>query len=265
MTKSSQWDDLRPRVLSGIAMLVVGIVAVLLGGPVFTVLTAAVCGIGVWEIARMIRADLTMDCLILGGLGAGMVLMSPFMVAPVAVAGFAITAGFGVMRLKTHSLRFVLYTMWILCAGYGFLALRLGQDVTWILWLVGIVVTTDIAGYFAGRMIGGPKFWPAISPKKTWSGTIAGWFGAIIIAAITMATTDAGAGLILISVIISFASQMGDIAQSALKRFVGIKDSSNLIPGHGGVFDRFDGMFGAAFFVMILHYVLGLLPWLGGA
>ncbi|MDP5349564.1 MAG: phosphatidate cytidylyltransferase, partial [Paracoccaceae bacterium] len=134
------------------------------------------------------------------------------------------------------------------------------DGLTWLIWLVLVVVVTDVAGYFAGRMIGGPKFWPAISPKKTWSGTVAGWIGAGALGLAFQPLTGAGATLVLISMIASFASQMGDIAESAVKRRTGVKDSSSLIPGHGGVLDRFDGLLGASLLVLLFMVMAGHLP-----
>jgi len=121
------------------------------------------------------------------------------------------------------------------------------------------VVVSDVAGYFAGRSLGGPKFWPRIRPKKTWSGTIAGWVGAGIVGALFAGPTGAGLALMPVSILVGFAGQMGDISESAIKRLREVKDSSNLIPGHGGVLDRFDAMLGAALLVVIL-WVLGLMP-----
>ena len=130
------------------------------------------------------------------------------------------------------------------------------------IWLAKLTATdstiSDIAGYFAGRTFGGPKFWPAVSPKKTWSGTVAGWVGAAVLGLGFAIGTKAGLSLIVLSVAVSFASQMGDIAESALKRYVEVKDSSALIPGHGGVFDRFDAVLGATVFMLFLTFVLGL-------
>ena len=126
----------------------------------------------------------------------------------------------------------------------------------WLLWLILVVVATDIAGYFAGRALGGPKFWPAISPKKTWSGTAAGWISAAVVGLIFLLITDAGRDLIWISAAVAFASQMGDIAESAVKRRCGVKDSSNLIPGHGGLFDRFDGLLGASLAMLAVALVV---------
>ena len=121
-----------------------------------------------------------------------------------------------------------------------------------VFWLIAVVVTTDIAGYFAGRIIGGPKFWPRVSPKKTWSGTVAGWIAAAAVGALFAGAL--GNGIIWLSVLVSFAGQMGDAAESALKRSKGVKDASALIPGHGGVFDRFDAMMGAALFITLAGF-----------
>ncbi|MDB4074642.1 phosphatidate cytidylyltransferase, partial [Ascidiaceihabitans sp.] len=130
----------------------------------------------------------------------------------------------------------------------------------WMLWLIVVVVVTDVLGYFAGRMIGGPKFWPAVSPKKTWSGTIFGWIGATVVGVIFVSYTGASFELVGISIAVAMASQMGDIAESAVKRMMGVKDSSTLIPGHGGVLDRFDGMLGAAVFLLLVGQFIGFPP-----
>lgn len=133
-----------------------------------------------------------------------------------------------------------------------------------IVWLVALVITSDVAGYFAGRILGGPKFWPSISPKKTWSGTIAGWIGAALLGAVFWAQGYGSAALVILSPLVAFAGQMGDIAESWLKRRAGVKDSSNLIPGHGGVMDRFDALVGAALLVGVLLMLAPQLLAFGG-
>lgn len=118
--------------------------------------------------------------------------------------------------------------------GYGFAA---------ILLLFGVVWGTDIGGFFAGRAFGGPKLAPAISPKKTWSGAIGGTVTGIA-AAIGIALMFSLPEPVLIGIvalILSIASQCGDLFESWLKRHFDVKDSSGLIPGHGGVMDRLDG------------------------
>ena len=147
----------------------------------------------------------------------------------------------------------------ILLAGAALIWLRCQpQGLVLTLWLLAVVIASDIMGYFAGRLLGGPKFWPRVSPKKTWSGTIAGWIGALIVGWAFSGTL--GSVVILFSPIVAFAGQMGDIAESAIKRRAGVKDSSNLIPGHGGVLDRFD----AVIFSALIEAGAGVLcpfPW----
>ncbi|MEP5089997.1 MAG: phosphatidate cytidylyltransferase, partial [Paracoccaceae bacterium] len=104
---------------------------------------------------------------------------------------------------------------------------------------------------------------PSISPKKTWSGTAAGWVGAAIVGLIFMGYSDAGLEIVVLSIVLSFASQMGDIAESAIKRKMNVKDSSNLIPGHGGVLDRCDGLLGASVVLFVIGIAFGFQPGLG--
>ena len=131
---------------------------------------------------------------------------------------------------------------------YGFLALVL---------LFAIVWTTDILGYFAGRAIGGPKLLPAISPKKTWSGAIAGTLGAMIVAVLVANYFGAfnTTAIAIIALLLSIMAQLGDLLESWVKRQFGAKDASHLIPGHGGVMDRLDGFWAAA----LVGCMIGLL------
>jgi phosphatidate cytidylyltransferase len=132
----------------------------------------------------------------------------------------------------------------------------------WTLWLIAVVAATDIGGYFAGKFIGGPKILPRISPKKTWSGTVGGWVLAILVSALYVYLGYGSVMLLPATLFVAIASQIGDMIESSMKRRAGVKDASNLIPGHGGLLDRFDGLLGATLVVGILSN-LGLLPVLG--
>jgi phosphatidate cytidylyltransferase len=129
----------------------------------------------------------------------------------------------------------------------GFLAMVL---------LFAVVWTTDVLGYFAGRAIGGPKLMPAVSPKKTWSGAVAGTFGAMIVAVLiaTLFGSFNRPAIALIALLLSVVAQLGDLMESWVKRQFGAKDASQLIPGHGGVMDRLDGFWAAA----LLGCLIGL-------
>jgi phosphatidate cytidylyltransferase len=143
----------------------------------------------------------------------------------------------------------------------GFMALIFVFLVVWI---------TDILGYFVGRGVGGPKLWVRVSPKKTWSGAIGGVVGSALFAA---AFSAAGYGKLLpmlfLGTVISVISQLGDLFESALKRQYGVKDSSHIIPGHGGLLDRLDGFMAAIIAAAVIGYLRsgtgsigqGLLVW----
>ena len=151
-------------------------------------------------------------------------------------------------------------------------ALRDGPLGLWlIVYLFAVVWTTDIAAFFAGRAIGGPKLWERVSPKKTWSGAIGGAIGAAIAGLLVAAWVGAPhlVPVFFVSVALSIASQAGDLFESALKRRFGVKDSGRLIPGHGGILDRVDGLVAAAVVAVVIaalhggvhHPTAGLLFW----
>ncbi len=115
-----------------------------------------------------------------------------------------------------------------------------------ILTVVGAVVATDIGAYFAGRTIGGPKIAPAISPSKTWSGLVGGMAGATVVIAAGHGP-DSLAAAVPAGMLLAIVAQTGDFFESWMKRRAGVKDSGKLIPGHGGFFDRVDGLLAVMF------------------
>jgi len=142
-----------------------------------------------------------------------------------------------------------------------------------ILFIFAVVWFSDIAAYFAGRAIGGPKLMPRVSPNKTWSGAIGGTICAIAIAALLPRILAAGAPaqfavaiklvhpavLALLGLMLSIFAQLGDLLESWIKRRFGAKDASHLIPGHGGVMDRLDGFWAAA--VAAWALLTAFVPW----
>ncbi|HZL40257.1 MAG TPA: CDP-archaeol synthase [Pseudolabrys sp.] len=133
---------------------------------------------------------------------------------------------------------------------FGFLALLILFVVVW---------TTDVLGYFAGRAFGGPKLMPAVSPKKTWSGAVVGTLGAMIVAVLlaeSFGSFSVGA-IALVALLLSVVAQLGDLFESWIKRQFGAKDASQLIPGHGGVMDRLDGFWAAAFVGCLIGLLRG--------
>lgn len=255
---TGQWSDLSQRLLSGAVAAVIGLGIIWLGGLPFQILVAVVSGIMVWELARMTGAG-TLSAPF--GILSGFVLF--FLVSlPVGIALplLFLPALLGIAMLQNNRVVFAIYALLILIAGFGLVSLRADFGFVWMAWLALVVIASDILGYFAGRFIGGPKFWPRVSPKKTWSGTVAGWIGAAIIGAIFVAMGKAGAQIIGVSIALAIAGQFGDVAESALKRQMGVKDSSNILPGHGGMFDRFDAMLGASLFLLLVGQIINFPP-----
>ena len=127
-----------------------------------------------------------------------------------------------------------------------------------LMFVLLIVWVTDSGGYFAGRGIGGPKLWPKVSPKKTWAGA-AGGFAASLAVAIGFAAFGLGntGPLLLLAAVLSVVSQLGDLFESAVKRRFGVKDSSHIIPGHGGLMDRLDGFVAAVVVAALFGFLRG--------
>ena len=261
---SSKWSDLLPRVLSAVVMAIIAIADIALGNPYYLIMIAVVIGLCVGEFARLLQPD-----------------DKPTFVALGLIAGLSVVFGtygydggdflkdfisfrtlelfippiIGALLIKQYKALFFGYCLLIMLAGYGFMAL--GPSIL-LVWFILIIIVSDVAGYFVGRTVGGPKFWPRVSPKKTWSGTVAGWVGALAIGLIGASQGVFTPTEALFAPLIAFAGQMGDIIESAIKRKIGVKDSSHLIPGHGGVLDRFDAMIGAAGALMILSGIAAL-------
>lgn len=252
----TDFGDLRARSLSALVMALVGLGGLWLGGLVFGLLAVALAALMAWELHRMVAPEMPEGAALGTGLAAAM-LVAAFTLwggGWLALVAFAAGALVLALRVPRDRLIFGLYLMLILTAVHALFVLREAFGLAFVLWLVAVVIASDVAGYFAGRILGGPKFWPRVSPKKTWSGTVAGWLLAALV----------GAGFVLalgwhwlvvpLSVLLAFAGQMGDIAESAIKRHEGVKDSSHLIPGHGGVLDRFDAMMAVAVLALLMAH-----------
>jgi phosphatidate cytidylyltransferase len=257
---SSRWTDLKPRVLSAAVLIVLALAAVWIGGLAWRVFISLACGIMVWELVRMVDTARDKSANILGIVAGLCALATPYLPPAFALPLLLLPSMAGFGRMERGGVTYAVFTAMILLAGYGFMKLRADFGLIWMLWLVCVVVITDVGGYFAGRSIGGPKLWPRVSPKKTWSGAVAGWVGSAVVGLIFAGTAHAGLGLIGISIAISMASQIGDMAESTIKRRAGVKDSSTLLPGHGGLLDRFDGMLGAALFLLIAGQIVDFPP-----
>lgn len=255
MSDAASFPDLKLRVISALVMAAVGAVAVYFGGLVFLLLLVICAGLMIWEVLRMMAPDDSQVLVIgLSVLASATVLRAGFGGGSLSFFILFLVPAVGFIFLHENKVMFAAYSTAILVAVASIYMFRASFGLSFTLWLILVVIAADVGGYFAGRRFGGPKIYPKISPKKTWSGTI----GGLVLAGVVGIGFGAGAGFVLLSVLTAAASQFGDVAESAIKRRCEVKDSSNLIPGHGGLLDRFDGLIGAALFVLVYFMIFGL-------
>ncbi|TMJ52285.1 MAG: phosphatidate cytidylyltransferase [Alphaproteobacteria bacterium] len=251
------------RVGSALVLVPLAVGSAYLGGPPFLAVWALAAAIILWEWTVIVGepgrtpvlaagAAAFVSAAVLFGLGWPRAALAVLALGAVAVAGLAgsgrrawILAGgvyAGVMLAAPAVLRSD--------AELGLLAVML---------LFGVVWTTDVMAYFVGRALAGPKLWPAVSPKKTWSGAVGGAAAATVVGSglSALAGLDHLAALALVCALLSLAAQTGDLLESALKRRFGAKNASELIPGHGGLMDRLDGFVAAALVATLLGLARG--------
>lgn len=256
-------SDLALRVISALALAPLAIGAAYLGGSSFVLFWLIACTGILWEWAGLVAAKGARLVTVIGVvalIAATSALMSgnPVSALLAVVAGACIAAVWAPAGRRGWSGLGVFYA-----AAAIFPAVLLRSDQSYgfaaIMLLFAVVWGTDIAAYFGGRLIGGPKLLPRASPKKTWSGAIVG--AAAALAAGLAVASFAGLGNVaavgLLCLLLSVASQAGDLFESALKRRFDAKDSSNLIPGHGGLMDRLDGFVTAALAAAIIGVARG--------
>ncbi len=258
---NSKFSDLMVRTQSAIVLVALALGGFWIGGDVVVAMLTAACGLMAWEMSAMHSnyrpAQVAVAIVAAVGFLTAFLIgdVTRWVYVPVVMA--VVLAG----RFKSSVVCIVAIVAIVE------ITLMLEQfnwqtGLVWTLWLIAVVAATDIGGYFAGKFIGGPKIAPRISPKKTWSGTVGGWGLAIAVTGLFINFGFGSLALVPATLFIAIASQLGDILESSIKRRAGVKDASNLIPGHGGLLDRFDGLLGATFVVGILSK-LGLLPLLG--
>jgi phosphatidate cytidylyltransferase len=260
-----QVSNLQLRVISSVVLIVAVLAVTYLGGVAFRLLAALIAGAIFYEWSAMSRGAASaryqlvaavLLAVVLLALLLGYSALGVFVLLGLSVAASLLDSGIGGQGLWTPA--------GLAYAGLSGLSLALLRDgdqtgLTAILFLFAVVWATDIAAYFVGRSLGGPKLAPAISPGKTQSGAIGGAVGGVI-AGIALAAF-AGLGnlplLALVAFLLSVISQAGDLFESWVKRRHGVKDSGTLIPGHGGVMDRVDGLVAAAFALYAIGSMLG--------
>ena len=242
------YADLKVRLASAALLILLAIAAFWRGGPPLVALAMAGAGLMLWEYRRITTGDVTFGSpamwLYCGGGAAAAGAVS---LGTLPALGVLAAVTLSTVLLERRHLAWLAPGLVYIALGVGALPPIQEAGGFWLIaWLVMVVALADVGGYFAGRAIGGPKLWPAVSPKKTWAGAIGGW-GLAALGGLVGALGGLMplAGAIWLALILAVASQAGDLLESWIKRRFGVKDSSALIPGHGGLLDRFDGLLGA--------------------
>ena len=269
---------LKTRLATAAVAIPILLVAVGYGGLAFmaVVLFANVAGLLEFQRLRPFPDDGPRDVLgVAITVVAGSMLVVAFHVASHASVGAALTVGvllplaravFGEAemlaraRRALHAIAGIVYVSFLL--GHIVALRALPHGALWVVFLLGVVMMADTGAYFAGRWFGRTPLSP-VSPKKTVEGSIGGLVASASFAAGVTAFGPLGLEWWhgpLLAVPAALMSQVGDLAESLLKRSFGVKDSGKLIPGHGGLLDRFDGMLGAAIFVLITAPLTGYPP-----
>ncbi|MCO4316506.1 phosphatidate cytidylyltransferase [Phyllobacterium sp. 21LDTY02-6] len=255
-------SNLQKRILSAIVLIIIAIVATWLGGFFFGLLACAI-GLGAhyeWQgISRGRSSPLTRGLAWTFLLATFLVLLftqNVVVMLALIFAGALLTAFAGGRSEGFWPAAGLVY------AGFPTVALAMlrgdsGDGFAAILFLFAVVWATDIFAYFNGRALGGPKLAPRFSPNKTWSGAIGGAAAGVAAGVLcaSFITPSGGLPIPLVALVLSIFAQLGDLGESWMKRKFGVKDSGALIPGHGGVMDRVDGLVAAA----ALLYVIGAI------
>lgn len=241
-------SDLLPRLASGLFLAALTLGIAWLGPKPFAVLVFVVAMAMSWEWGRVVRDtefDLTftvhalavalaivLAAFVSSALGVAVLVIGAILAIPLQFGERGLLSAAGVLYTGLPSVAL----LWLIgdTAPWGFLS---------VLLIFVLVWSTDTFAYVAGRLVGGPKLWPRISPNKTWSGLAGGVLASSIAAAIFAQYNGLPLTFLAVSgLVLGLVAQIGDLAESALKRHFGVKDASNLIPGHGGFLDRMDGV-----------------------
>jgi phosphatidate cytidylyltransferase len=245
------WRDLALRGASALVLIPLALFGIWSGGVVWDVLIGAAMVLLSWEWLRLCGASVyRWPGILLPFICLGVMLLAAFG-PPLGALGLLVAGTLLLLLLQRQGDIWPAAALFYIgLCGFSLILLR-GADWAGLLntlFMVLIVWASDTGAYLAGRAFGGPKLAPAISPGKTWSGAAGGLVAAILVGAGAAALLAPGGAsrAAAIAAMLGLMSQAGDLLESAIKRRFGVKDSSSLIPGHGGLFDRLDGVMAAA-------------------
>lgn len=266
-------SDLSTRVAASAVMIAVASAAIYFGGWPFRllVLAAAVLMLVEWSDMHRVprRWAWTGSAFLAILLLAGSEMLYPAGLMDEAIGaatfapawtGFGAAAGFALL-LGVLSRRATMAGGFLYVAIPSFALLTINW--AWFgitFWMMIVTWSTDTFAYFAGRSIGGPKLAPRLSPNKTWAGLVGGMIGAAVLGALAASFFELGSPFVYLGAPMGFIAQAGDLYESWLKRRAGVKDSGSILPGHGGVLDRVDGLLPV---VVVTFLILAAGLWTG--
>jgi phosphatidate cytidylyltransferase len=281
---SKQPSNLVVRIASALVLIPVVLAAAYVGHPWFDLLVILFAAIMAWEWARIAgrrrnpadpspAARLPVGNWAPAGVLSVVIVLAALLIdrfpeyLPLGIPSWVLivvgTLAALAMTWPTHRKRALWFGLGILYVAVPSMAILwvrddpvTGQGIELLAWILALVIATDTGAYAAGRSIGGPKLAPRISPNKTWAGLLGGVVAAGIVGLIAGLVLDLPSiwKLMILSGALAVIEQIGDLAESAFKRRFGMKDSSHIIPGHGGVLDRVDGLLAVSVAVAALDY-----------
>jgi phosphatidate cytidylyltransferase len=268
----AELDRLPLRIRSAMVLGPLPIAAIWFGSPWLPLLTGLAAAVMAWEWGRLCRQGRFGETgVVLVGVVVAVVAAAALLGTRLAIAAALVGAGAVFWTARRHADSSPQWTalgaLWVAlpCVCLLWLASEGAVGRVTLLWVLAVVWTTDVGAYAIGRTLGGPRLAPCWSPGKTWAGLV----GGMVCAALTGWVTAACLGIfpalpvILISAGLAVVEQFGDLAESLAKRRFGVKDTSGLIPGHGGLLDRLDGLLAVVPVVALLTLIDGrsILAW----
>ncbi len=240
---SGRRSDLAIRSVTGVSLILIAIACLIYGQDPFWLLLSIATLVMMAEWASLIHAERWQMWLAFVGLTLPLFLEQPHLDVPNAAAWYALGATTLCIGAFTRNARLgagMLYSGLPVLSLFYLHGQYDGIDLSF--WTLAVVWATDIGAYFSGRIIGGPKLAPQWSPNKTWAGLIGGMIAATLIGFGLVTVLHVQPRLAALSGLLAIAAQVGDLFESVMKRRAGVKDSGWLLPGHGGVMDRLDGV-----------------------
>ena len=251
-------NELRTRAVVGLLLVILASAGLYFGGFFFWLLLVIAGVLMQGEWADLTGASPEHRRLSMFAVSVPLALLCPLAAGLSWTAFTLAVAAFFFVLLVTRSLRLALGVLYVFVPVMALIFLREQQPGGLLLafWALSLVWATDIGAYFAGRAIGGPKLAPRVSPSKTWAGLGGGVLAALVLGFVLHRFGGLPIQLAAASGLLAVAAQLGDLLESAMKRRAGVKDSGSLLPGHGGVMDRLDGVVAAAPLAALLYIFL---------